>query len=583
MDRIGRYKIVRELGRGAMGVVYHAIDPNIGRPVAIKTIQLGGGRKPEEQERLRERLFREARSAGILSHPGIVTIYDVEHQGEVAYIAMEFVDGPTLDQLLSDHPQLESGKLLNILGQTAVALDYAHNKGIVHRDIKPANIMIAGDGAAKITDFGIAKVTASDQLTMTGAIVGTPHYMSPEQVQGHPVDGRSDQFSLAVIAYEALTGEKPYTGDHLTTVVYKIVTEEPPPPHRLNPSLSNPIDNVIRKGLAKKPDARYRNCQEFVDALDKACIATKGWKLMPRGGSLNEPTVAEGRRPSVTLPRPVRPQRLGDTTVTAARGSNRKSSFLTFLLATLVTAGLIALVAIQAPPWLTSVGKAPETQASKTDSKTPPETPKTTPPPSPQEQPAQPPATQQPAAQPPDEPAKAPAEKQAAADDSKPSPMAPAPSSSGPPSPAPVRRTSQAAAAVQPITIISSPGGARAMLDNRPDAVCRTPCSVDAAPGRHNIAVSMDGYQTEHREVDVTNGPIELPAVILRAPGGTLMLSSVPPGANVLVDGKPTGKTTPAQIQLSPGSYRITVEMGGREATQSVQIGPGISVLKIPL
>src|SRR5512138_2936542 len=154
MDRIGRYKIVRELGRGAMGVVYHAIDPNIGRPVAIKTIQLGGGRKPEERERLRERLFREARSAGCLSHPGIVTIYDVEQQGDVAYIAMEYVDGPTLDQLLSG--TLSPERVFSILGQTSAALDYAHQRGIIHRDIKPANIIIMADGTAKITDFGIA-------------------------------------------------------------------------------------------------------------------------------------------------------------------------------------------------------------------------------------------------------------------------------------------------------------------------------------------------------------------------------------------------------------------------------------------
>src|SRR5580700_8390576 len=143
MDRIGRYKIVRELGRGAMGVVYHAIDPNIGRPVAIKTIQLGGNRTPEEQDKLRERLFREARSAGILSHPGIVTIYDMEEHDDVAFIAMEFVDGPTLDQLLSKREPLAPERLMSILRQTAAALDYAHAKGIVHRDIKPANIMMA--------------------------------------------------------------------------------------------------------------------------------------------------------------------------------------------------------------------------------------------------------------------------------------------------------------------------------------------------------------------------------------------------------------------------------------------------------
>src|ERR1039458_1607506 len=249
MDRIGRYKIVRELGRGAMGVVYHAIDPNIGRPVAIKTIYFGANRKPEDQERMRERLFREARSAGMLSHPGIVTIYDVEQQGELAYIAMEFVDGPTLDQVLSEpHPPPQE-QLFSILGQTAVALDFAHSKGIVHRDIKPANIMLAADGTSKIADFGIAKIAAAENLTMTGSIVGTPHYMSPEQVQGLAVDGRSDQFSLAVIAFEMLTGEKPYAGEHLTTVVYKIVAEEPVPPHRLNPSLSTAIENALRKGL----------------------------------------------------------------------------------------------------------------------------------------------------------------------------------------------------------------------------------------------------------------------------------------------------------------------------------------------
>src|SRR5215510_16401211 len=158
MDRIGRYRIVRELGRGAMGVVYHAIDPHIGRPVAIKTIELNTIRKPEEQERLRERLVREARSAGILSHPGIVTIYDVDQQGDLAYIAMEYVDGPTLDQLLSEENAMEPEKMFSVLAQTAAALDYAHQKGIVHRDIKPANIMIAAGNTAKITDFGIAKI-----------------------------------------------------------------------------------------------------------------------------------------------------------------------------------------------------------------------------------------------------------------------------------------------------------------------------------------------------------------------------------------------------------------------------------------
>ncbi|MBV8730164.1 MAG: serine/threonine protein kinase, partial [Acidobacteriia bacterium] len=346
MDRIGRYKIVRELGRGAMGVVYHALDPNIGRPVAIKTIRIGDERRPDEQQRLRERLLREARSAGSLSHPGIVTIYDVEQQGDLAYIAMEYVDGPTLDHVLSEGRPLPPEQIFSILGQTAAALDYAHQKGIVHRDIKPANIMIAADGTAKITDFGIAKLAATDQFTVTGVIVGTPHYMSPEQVQGQPVDGRSDQFSLAVIAYEVLTGEKPYTGEHLTTVVYKIVAEDPVSAHRLNPTLTGGIENVLRKALAKKPEGRYRTCQEFTEALEKACVATRGWKPMPRGGSLNAPTVADAAgvaaAPPAAIPKlpPARHPRQYETTEPAKRKTGLEPWLVALVLIAMVLGGL---------------------------------------------------------------------------------------------------------------------------------------------------------------------------------------------------------------------------------------------------
>jgi serine/threonine-protein kinase len=526
MDRIGRYKIVGELGRGAMGVVYHAIDPNIGRPVAIKTIHFGGGRSAEEQNRLRERLFREARSAGILSHPGIVTIYDVEQQGELAYIAMEFVDGPTLDQVLSEAYPIPPERMFSILGQTSVALDYAHQKGIVHRDIKPANIMIARDGTAKITDFGIAKITASDQLTMTGNIVGTPHYMSPEQVQGQPVDGRSDQFSLAVIAFEMLTGEKPYSGEHLTTVVYKIVAEEPAAPHRLNPTLGGAIESVLRRSLSKKADARYPTCQEFAGALEKACAASKGWKTMPRGGSLNEPTMVDSAKPAVTLP-PAR----------RAHEEQRTARFLPFLLAILVAAGLLALIGWQAAPWL-----ANQTQTTKT--------------------PAPPPAE---AAPPAATPVPVPAEP-------KPSPMPPpaaTPAEKPPAKPAP------AIAVTQPVSIISSPAGATATLDGDPRMACKAPCSLEAARGRHTIAITMPGYQIEHRDVDVESSAVETLPVILRPLGGTLLLSSVPAGAAISVNGRPIPQVTPAQIPLSPGTYTIAVEKDGKQASATVEIRNG--------
>jgi serine/threonine-protein kinase len=547
MDRIGRYKIVGELGRGAMGVVYHAVDPNIGRPVAIKTIHFGGGRNAEEQNRLRERLFREARSAGILSHPGIVTVYDVEQQGELAYIAMEFVDGPTLDQVLSEAYPISPERMFSILGQTAVALDYAHQKGIVHRDIKPANIMIARDGTAKITDFGIAKITASDQLTMTGNIVGTPHYMSPEQVQGQPVDGRSDQFSLAVIAFEMLTGEKPYSGEHLTTVVYKIVAEEPAAPHRLNPTLGGAIESVLRRSLSKKPEARYPTCQEFAGALEKACLASKGWKTMPRGGSLNEPTMVDSAKPGVTLP-PARRAHRAEATSTAERGERRSARFLPFLLAILVAAGLLALIGWQAAPWLSN-----QTQATKA--------------PVPPPVQAAPPATA---------PAPAPVEP-------KPSPMPPpaatpaetadaenAPAEKPPAKPAP------AIAATQPVSIISSPGGATATLDGDPQKACKAPCSLDAAPGRHTISITMPGYQIEHREVDVESSPVETLPVILRPLGGTLLLASVPAGAAISVNGRPIPQVTPAEIPLSPGTYTIAIEKDGKQASATVEIRNGV-------
>jgi len=546
MDRIGRYKVVRELGRGAMGVVYHAIDPNIGRPVAIKTIQLGEKRTPDEQQRLRERLFREARSAGILSHPGIVTIYDVEQQDDLAYIAMEYVDGPTVDQWLSEQRAVPPEWMFSILAQTANALDYAHQKGIVHRDIKPANIMIAADGTAKITDFGIAKINASEQFTMTGSIVGTPHYMSPEQVQGLAVDGRSDQFSLAVIAFEMLTGEKPYTGEHLTTVVYKIVAEEPVPPHRLNPTLSGPIDAAVRKALSKKPENRYRTCREFAEALEKACAATKGWQPMPRGGSANAPTVADAAKPAFEMPPAHRPDRVDS--LTGEHAVRRQSGFMPFLAAILVAAALLAVIGWQYKAWTGSRG------VGQTEEKT-----------------GEKPVTAA-------NPAPPPVPDTANPDESKPSPLAPPPAAdtakpAEPPKPVPAPGIlPQPQPQPQPVQVITSPGGATAILDNQRSTACSTPCSLTATPGRHTVSVSMPGYQMERRDVEVGSGPLEMPPLILRAPFGTLMLSSVPEGAAVTVNGKPIPQVTNTQLQLAPGAYRITVEKDGRQASGTVDV-----------
>ena len=569
MDRIGRYKIVRELGRGAMGVVYLATDPTIGRPVAIKTIRLGEVSNAEERARLRERLFREARSAGVLSHPGIVTIYDMEAQDDLAYIAMEYVNGPTLDQLISGQP-LPADRMFSILGQAAVALDYAHQKGIVHRDIKPANIMVTEDGLCKITDFGIAKISTNEQFTMTGAIVGTPHYMAPEQVQGMAVDGRADQFSLAVITFEMLTGEKPFTGEQLTTVVYKIVAEEPVPAHRLNSTLNQNITNVLRRALAKKPDARYPNCQKFVNALEDACAAAKGWKPLPRGGGLNLPTAVEVRRPvNVSL---------SQSTEETKPSARRKMGILPVLFAILVAAGLVVLIAWQAAPWLTeSNPKTPVTEAQP-----PAPQPVTPPVPAPEEK--------KPSPMPPPESSQSASpetEKTRAGSEAKTESASPAPERGPIPPPVvaddhlrPPARQSAPDLSSSPylkVSVATIPSDATAMLDDRPDTACTTPCALDAAPGQHMVSISRQGYQTEHRPVTVAKEAVELPTVALRVPGGVLMLASNPAGARIFVNGTASDQVTPAKLVLKPCKYDIAVEKDGKRSSKEVEIQNGVT------
>src|SRR5579872_7236733 len=281
VQQVGRYQIVAELGRGAMGVVYQALDPTIGRTIAIKSIRLQDLTDIAERERLRERLVREAQSAGILSHPGIVTIYDIAEENGMAYIFMEFVNGPPLEKMLMREQTPDKETILSIFRQTAAALDYAHKKGIVHRDIKPANIMIHEDGTAKVTDFGVAKIV-SQQMTVAGTMMGTPSYMSPEQVQGAAISGRADQFSLAVIAYEVLTGEKPFVAEYMPTLLYKIVREDPIAPQRLNPTLGPQVEVVMRTALAKDPVERFESCVDFVNALGAACNANPRWTPLPR-------------------------------------------------------------------------------------------------------------------------------------------------------------------------------------------------------------------------------------------------------------------------------------------------------------
>ena len=254
---------MREVGHGAMGVVYEALDPTIGRKIALKTIRFDGiGTTADEAAR---RFKNEARAAGGLNHPNIVTVYDAGEDNGILYLAMEFIEGSTLEALIRQQRTIATQQTIDIIRQVCAGLDFAHARGIIHRDVKPGNIMLAGNGLAKITDFGIAR--AGEAMTITGQVVGTPNYMSPEQVLGKQLDGRSDLFSVGVILYEMVTGERPFEGQSITTIMYKIVHETPIPPRKLDATIHPGLSAVIEKTLSKAADERFPNGEALVRAL----------------------------------------------------------------------------------------------------------------------------------------------------------------------------------------------------------------------------------------------------------------------------------------------------------------------------
>ncbi len=267
-QKLGRYEIIEEIGKGAMGVVYLARDPLIGRQVALKTFRVGFSAKDQELAQFRSRFVREAQSAGILSHPNIVTIHDVVDEGGegTCFIAMEFVKGTNLKQLMQRPETFSHDRLIDILSQIAEGLDYAHSRGVVHRDIKPANILIAQDGKVKITDFGIARLDTSN-LTMEGQLLGTPNYMAPEQIQGKEVDHRADIFSLGVVFYEMLTRRKPFQGENLTAVTHKIVYEPFTPAEEIIKDLPPGLTAIMTRCLEKDPNRRYPRAAEIAAEL----------------------------------------------------------------------------------------------------------------------------------------------------------------------------------------------------------------------------------------------------------------------------------------------------------------------------
>ena len=317
----GRYQVVQKLGAGAFGTVYKAKDKILGRMVAIKTIRLEGlAAAGTSLDQLVDRFKREAQVSAQLKHPNIVTIYDVGEAEGTSYLAMEFIDGIGLDRAIAGAGRLGTERAAGLGAQVADALDFAHRHNVVHRDIKPANIMIEGGDRVKVTDFGIAKVMDSaDHLTQTGSLLGTPSYMSPEQARGGELDGRSDLFAVGCILYEMLTGKKAFRGDSITGLIFKIITEEPPPLRAEDPDIPEEMVRIISKSLAKQADQRYQTGRELADdllalsrpgsspTLRQTEVATAPGSWPPRSASAptisTAPTVA-GTAPTRITPAP---------------------------------------------------------------------------------------------------------------------------------------------------------------------------------------------------------------------------------------------------------------------------------------
>jgi serine/threonine protein kinase len=559
LTKAGRYQIVRELGRGSMGVVYEGFDPIIGRTVAIKTM-LPQGLSPQEFQEYKARFQREAMAAGILAHPNIITVYDFGEDNGVLYLAMEFLEGKSLEKIAQEKTILPIETILPIYDQVCSALDHAHRNKVVHRDVKPANIMILQNGLVKVTDFGIAKMMAMG-MTQAGQILGTPNYMSPEQVKGRQIDGRSDIFSLGVILYELVTGEKPFGGQNITTVIYKIINENPTPPRELDASIHAGLSYVISKALAKNADERYQTCRELAEdlrnyknlvgagtgqgtvVLNVAPVQMEAAEPPPPspGQTLPLRTPAPQSPPisvdEVPIPSPVSIQMIPPP---ASR--QRSIPQIAWVLGALLVVAIMASISyfLFVRPRSQSV---PPVATGPVVTETPVQNPQ--PPGAVATQPAAPEtATTAPPQPTTNQPTEAPPSNVAVTSN----PRVPA---------------RPAAAKVGQLMVSANVNGAKITVDGRSDASWLTPYTIaDLPAGGHNVTISMDGYESFQQSVTIEGGQTITVTANLSSPRGEIDVVTVPPGVEVLIDGKSYGQS-PVSATLPAGNHTYTVKQPG--------------------
>jgi len=574
LTRAGRYQIVSELGRGSMGVVYQGFDPIIGRTVAIKTM-LTEGFAPAEFEEYKARFQREAQSAGVLAHPNIVTVYDFGEDSGVLYLAMEFLEGKSLQALVEEQTILPVETIIPMYEQVCSALDHAHRHRIVHRDIKPANIMILESGLVKVTDFGIAKMMSMG-MTQAGQILGTPNYMSPEQVKGRSVDGRADIFSLGVILYELVTGEKPFGGQNITTVIYKIINENPISPRELDATIPVGLSYVIQKALAKSPDERYQTCRELAEDLRNyrsvggaaAPSATVILRVPPIQAPPPEalpppahvPSAPVAAQPQVAAePQPPRP--LSVQVIPPHRPQPRGTSPAVWVLLTLLVVG----AAGGGYYYFKYKPEHPAATPTTPTAEGPAETPGTTTPPATEGGTPTTPQTET-VTTPPSNP---PTETAAAQNTlSEPKPQvreAQGPELPRPIAPPPSGGRGTAAPKIGQLVVTSNVDGAKITIDGRSAPGWVTPCTIPNLPaGAHSVVVSREGYSDAQESVTVEGGRTATVRPTLTVPSGEINIVTNPPGIEVFIDGQAVG-LSPARKTLGVGQHTYALRQAGKE------------------